>query len=321
MRRRNFLLIPLIASVAAVRSAAQAAWPVRVCRFVVPFAAGSALDIPARMIAQRLGSEWGISFVVENRTGAGGWNGAQAVMQAPADGSTLLFTSASVSILPVLQPKLGFDPRKDLLPISLVCDVASVLLVRAASRFTSLPQLMADARSAPGRITYGSGGTGSSNHLAGALFASMAGIELLHVPYRGTAQSLNALYAGEIDLIFAPTLDVLGHVQQGDVRPLATTLPDRLPAMATVPAIAEFVPGYDLSNWFAIFAPARFPEDLRARLVQALTSLRDWPDLQARLAAGAALMRLDGPDPLAKRLADEISRWTRLVAKLGIKTE
>jgi tripartite-type tricarboxylate transporter receptor subunit TctC len=311
----------LVGSFPAFRSEAQTAWPVRLSRFIVPFAPGSALDIPARMIAQRLGGGLGATFIVENRPGAGGGIGAQAAVQAPPDGSTFLFTSSSVSILPALQPNLGLDPRRDLLPVSLVCDVASVLLVRADSRFKSVPQLIAEARSAPGRITYGSGGAGSSNHLAGASFASMAGIDLLHIPYRGTALSLNALYAGDIDLIFAPTLDVMGHVAQGQLRALGTTLPERLPAMADVPAIAEFVPGYAVSNWFAIFAPARLPEDIRSRLVQALASVRDWPDLQERFAAGAALERLDGPDPLAKRLTEDTLRWAQLVEKLGIKLE
>jgi len=305
-----------------LRTEAQSAWPVRVSRFIVPFAPAGALDTPARMLAQRLSGALGVNFIVENRSGAGGAIGAQAVVQAPPDGGTFLFTSSSVAILPALQPNLGFDPQKDLAPVGLVCDVAAVLLVRANSPFTSVPQLITEARSAPGRFTYGSGGVGSSNHLVGASFASMAGIELLHVPYRGTAQTLTGLLAGDIDLMFAPTLDVLGLVGPGGtLRPLGVTLPERLPALPGVPAIAEVVPGYAVSNWFAIFAPARLPEDLRSRLVQALASLRDWPDLQARFAAGAALTRLDGPDPLAKRLAEDTQRWAQLVAKLGIKPE
>jgi tripartite-type tricarboxylate transporter receptor subunit TctC len=303
------------------RSEAQNAWPVHVSRFVVPFAPGSAIDVPARLIAQRLGETLGANFILENRAGAGGGIGAQMVVQAAPDGSILLITSSSVSILPALQPNLGLDPRKDLLPVSLVCDLAAVLLVRAESRFKTVPQLIAEARAAPGRLTYGSGGVGSSNHLAGAAFASMAGIELLHVPYRGTAQSLNAVYAGDIDLIFAPTLDVLGHVRQGTLRALGTSLPERLPGLAGVPAIAEFVPGYAVSNWFAIFAPAKLPEDIGSRLVQALASLRDWPDLQAHFATGLAVPRLDGPGPLAKLLAEDTSRWAQLITKLGIKPE
>ena len=172
----------LIGSCSTAQSEAPADWPVRVSRFIVPFAPAGALDTPARMLAQRLSSELGATFIVENRSGAGGAIGAQVVVQAPPDGGTFLFTSSSVAILPALQPNLGFDPQRDLVPVSLVCDVASVLLVRANSPFTSVPQLIAEAGSAPRRFSYGSGGVGSSNHLVGASFASMAGIEMLHVP-------------------------------------------------------------------------------------------------------------------------------------------
>jgi tripartite-type tricarboxylate transporter receptor subunit TctC len=320
VRRREFLLSALTAGLTAGRSNAENAWPVGVSRFIVPFAPGGALDAPVRMLAQRLSANLGSTFIVENRSGAGGAIGAQAVVQAQPDGGTLLFTSSSVAILPALQPNLGFDPQRDLTPVSLVCDVASVLLVRANSPLTSVPKLITEARSAPGRITYGSGGVGSSNHLVGALFASMAGIELLHVPYRGAAPVLNGLLAGDIDLMFVPTLDVLGLMAPGGtLRPLGVTMPERLLALPLVPAIAEFVPGYTASNWFAIFAPARLSEDLRTRLVQPLAALRDWPELQKHFAAGAALMRLDGPDPLAKRLAEDTQRWAQLIAKLGIK--
>ena len=321
MRRRDFLLSAAMAGLYASSAGAQGAWPARVSRFVVPFAAGSALDLPGRMIAQRLSGDLGATFIVENRTGAGGAVGAQAVVQSPADGSALLFTSSSVAILPALQSNVGFDPLRDLLPVSLVCDVPAALLVRPDSRFTSVPQLIAEARSAPGKLTYGSRGVGASNHLAGASFASMANVDMLHVPYRGTAQTLNALYAGDVDLIFALTLDVLGHVSQGTLRTLGVTLPQRLPSLPDVPAIAEFVPGYTVSNWFAIFAPARLPEEVRTRFVQALAALRDWDELKARFAAGAAVPRMDGPEPLAKRMVEDTERWTQLIKRLGIKPE
>jgi tripartite-type tricarboxylate transporter receptor subunit TctC len=319
MNRRAFLVASLLGSLPAIARAEG--WPVPVARFIVPYAPGSALDIPARLIAERLNASLGATFIVENRAGAGGAVGAQAVVQAPADGSAFLFTSSSVSILPALQPHLGFDPARDLMPISLVCDVPSALLVRNESRFKAVSDVIEAARAAPGKLTYGSGGVGSSNHLAGAAFASLAGIDLVHVPYRGTGQTLNALYAGEIDLMFAPTLDVLGHIKQGRLRAIGTTLAERVPAMADVPAIAETVPGYAVSNWFAIFAHAGLPADLRSRLVDALARLRDWPDLKKRFDEGAAVARLDGPEPLAARLAEDTKRWAALIAKLGIKPE
>src|SRR5712691_852133 len=320
-RRMALLLLATAWSVPARLGQAEEAWPVSVTRFVVPFAAGGALDVLARIIAERLTREMGATFLVESRPGAGGAIGAQTVVRAPPDGSTLLFTSSSVSILPALNPNLGFDPLHDLLPVSVVCDLPPVLLVRADSRFASLRELVAEARSAPGRLNYGSGGVGSANHLAGASFASMAGIDMVHIPYGGKGQTLNALYGGHVDLIFAPTLDVLGHVREGRLRALGVGMPERVPALADVPAIAEVVPGYAAPNWFAIFAPARLPESARTRLVQALASLRDAPELRARLDAGAALLRLDGPEPLAKRMAEEVPRWTQLIAQLGIKPQ
>ncbi len=323
MRRRDFLRFALAggAAAAAAPAAAQSPWPAHTARFIVPFAAGGAIDIPARLIADRLSRDLAASFIVENRPGAGGAIGAQAVVQWPPDGSGFLFTSSSVAILPGLRQNLGFDPQHDLMPISVACDLPTALLVPAKSRFVSVAQIIAEARKKPGQLTYGSGGVGSSNHLAGASFASTAGIDLLHVPYRGTSQVLNAIYAGQLDMMFAPTLETLGYVKQGALRALGVATPQRVPALPDVPAIAEIVPGYTVSNWFAIFAPARLPDDMRARFVQALAALRDWPDLQARLAAGAATVRLDGPAPLAKRLADETAQWAALIKKLGIKAE
>ena len=300
---------------------ADEAWPVPVTRFIVPFSAGGALDVLARIISERLSRELHATFLVESRPGAGGAIGTHDVVRAPTDGSTLLFTSASVAILPAMNPNLGFDPLHELLPVSLVCDVPPVLLVRADSRFTGLRELIIQGRSAPGHLSYGSGGVGSSNHLAAAYFASRAGIEMVHIPYGGTAQTLNALYGGQIDLIFAPTFDVLSHVREGRLRALGVAMPERVPALPDVPAIAEFVPGYAAPNWFAIFAPAGLPESIRMRLQHVLASLRDAPDLRARFDAGAALPRLDGPEPLAARMAEEVPRWMQLVAQLGINQQ
>jgi tripartite-type tricarboxylate transporter receptor subunit TctC len=321
MRRRTFILSALASGLAGVSARAQTAWPAHTARFIVPFAAGGALDIPARLIADRLSRDLAASFIIENRPGAGGAIGAQAVVQWPPDGSGLLFTSSSVAILPALRQNLGFDPRRDLVPLSIVCDTPTALLVSAKSRFASVAQVIAAARANPGKLTYGSGGVGSSNHLAGASFANSAGINLLHVPYRGAAPALNAIYAGQIDVIFAQTLETLGYVEQGALRALGVAAPQRLPTLPDVPAIAEFVPDYAVSNWFAMFAPAHLPDDLRTRFVAALAALRDWPDLRDRLTAGAAVVRLDGPEPLARRLADDTANWAALIKKLGIKPE
>jgi len=199
--------------------------------------------------------------------------------------------------------------------------VPSALLVRADSRFGSLEQLLAFARANPGVLTYGSGGVGSANHLAGALFAAQAGIDLTHVPYRGVSQAVNAIYTGEIDLIFGSTLEVLAHARQGRGRLLGVTMPQRVPGIKGVPAIAEQVPGYAAPNWFSMFAPKGMPQGATDRLLAELAVLRDDADLKARLAAGEAIMRMDGPAPLAARLSEEVVKWRALIARSNIRTE
>ena len=316
---RRALMAGVLAAPTTLR--AQDAWPVRQARIVIPFAAGGPQDIPARVIAEKLSQRLGATFIIDNRPGAGGGLGAQHAAKSAPDGATLLFISASISIIPTLQPALGFDPQRDLAPLTIVCDVPSGLLVRAESEFQSLAQLLAAARANPGKLTYGSGGVGSANHLAGALFAAQAGIELTHVPYRGVSQAVNAIYTGEIDLIFGSTLEVLAHARQGRGRLLGVTMPERVPGIEGVPAIAEQVPGYAAPNWFSMFAPKGMPPAATERLLAELALLRDDPDLKARLSAGEAIMRMDGPAPLAARLSEEVVKWRELIARTKIRTE
>jgi tripartite-type tricarboxylate transporter receptor subunit TctC len=320
LHRRGLLaLLPALTAPGLLR--AQDAWPVRQVRIVIPFAAGGPQDPPARIIAEKLSHRLGCTIIVDNRPGAGGGLGAQQVAQAAPDGATLLFISSSISIIPTLQQALRFDPIRDLAPVSLVCDVPAALLVRADSRFESLAAVLAAARAAPGLLTFASGGVGSANHLAGALFAALAGIEMTHVPYRGISQAVTAIYSGEIDLIFGSTLEVLAHAREGRARLLGTTMPARLPETPEVPAIAEQVPGYAAPNWFSMFAPRALPQPLLGRLVAELASLRRDADMAARLAAGAAQIRLDGPRPLAERLAEEVEKWRGVINVAGIRAE
>jgi tripartite-type tricarboxylate transporter receptor subunit TctC len=300
---------------------AQEPWPARTVRFVVPQAAGSPMEIPGRIIADRLSRRLGANVIIESRPGAGSGLGTQHVAQSPPDGSVFLVTSAAISTVALLQPNLGFDPMRDLDPVSIICDVPSGLLVRADSRFTSARQLLEHAKANPGDLTYASGGVGSANHLAGALFAAMAGVELVHVPYRGVSQAVNAIYTGDIHLIFGSTLELLQHVRQGRARILGVTMPERVPALPDIPAIAELVPGYAAPNWFSIWAPKNMPPALMQRFVAELAAVREAPELQARLAEGAATMRLDGPGPLAARLAEEVPKWRRLIAEANIRPD
>ena len=324
MRRREALLGAVsLAGLAGTRRAQAEgdAWPVRQVRIVIPFAAGGPQDIPARIIADRLSQKLGATFVVENRPGAGGGLGAQQVARAAPDGATLLFISASISILPTLQPALNFDPVRDLEPLTTVVDLPAGLMVREDSPFRTLDDLLAYARANPGRLHYGSGGVGSANHLTTALFASMAGIELTHVPYRGVSQAVNAIYSGEIQLVFGSSIEVLQHVQQGRARLLGVTTTERIAPLPEVPAIGERVPGYAAPNFFSMYAPKGFPPALRDRLVAELATLRGDPQLKERMDAAAGIIRLDGPGPLAARLPEEIAKWRGLIEHASIKPD
>ena len=307
------LAMPAVAQVAP--------WPVRQARIIIPFAAGGPLDVPARIVADRLSQRLGATFVVENRGGAGGGLGAQQVARAAPDGATLLFISASIATISALQPALNFNPIRDLDPLSIIVDLPAGLLVRADSPLRSLDDLLVQARANPGRLTYGSGGVGSANHLTAALFASMANIDLMHVPYRGVSQAVNAIYSGEIDLVFGSSIEVLPHAQQGRGRLLGVTTEQRLPQMPDVPAISEKVPGYAAPNFFSMFAPKGFPPPLRDRVVAELALLREDAQLKDRMAAAAGLIRLDGPQVLAARLSSEMQKWQELILRANIRPE
>ncbi len=322
MDRRQALLMAggvLVAPLAAPMVAhAQDAWPVRQVKIIIPFAAGGPQDVPARIIADKLSRRMGTTFFIENRPGVGGGLGAQAVAQSAPDGATLLFISSSIAILPTLQRQLNFDPIRDLSPLTVVCDLPAGLMVRGDSRFADLPGLLAAARAEPGRLTYGSGGVGSANHLAGAQFGALANIDIVHVPYRGVSQAVNAIYTGEIDFVFGSSVEVLGHYRQGRARLLGMTLSTRVPAVPEVPAIAEHVPGYAAPNWFAMFAPKGMPAPMMQRLVTELTALKNDEDLNGRLASAAAIIRMDGPEALTAQLTAEIPRWRTVIQRAGI---
>jgi tripartite-type tricarboxylate transporter receptor subunit TctC len=319
MQRRQALLLAAGAMAAPSLIHAQEAWPVRQVRIIIPFAAGGPQDVPARIIADRLSRRMGATFIVENRPGVGGGLGAQQVARSEPDGATLLFISSSIAILPTLQAQLNFDPLRDLAPLTVVCDVPAGLMVRADSRFADLPALLAAARAQPGILTYGSGGVGSANHLAAAQFGALANVDITHVPYRGVSQAVNAIYTGEIDFVFGSTIEVLAHYRQGRARLLGMTLPNRVPAVPEIPAIAEFVPGYAAPNWFAMFAPKALPEALHGRLVAELLAMRNDEDLLNRLNTAAAIMRMDGPAALTAQLSAEIPRWREVIQRAGIR--
>ncbi|WP_198374309.1 Bug family tripartite tricarboxylate transporter substrate binding protein [Neoroseomonas rubea] len=320
MRRRDLAALGL-ASIAPRIARAQDPWPNRPIRLVIPFAAGGPIDTVGRLIGERLRDRLGQPFVIENRTGAGGSIGLRSVVQSPPDGYAFVLTSSSLAILPAIYANLGFDPRSDLTPVSLVAEIATTIVVRADHRFASLQALVEEARARPGTVTYGTSGIGSSNHLSGAMLAATAQIDIVHVPYRGAAQAMNALYSRDIDLVFASTVETLSHAREGRARILAITTAQRIPALPDVPAAMETVPGYIAPNWFAIAAPKGLPTPILDRVSAELAALRTDPDFRSRFERLGAEPLMSAPGILTARLAEDVPTWQRVAAAAGIRPE
>ncbi|CAH0279923.1 tripartite tricarboxylate transporter substrate binding protein [Roseomonas sp. CECT 9278] len=321
MRTTRRGVLVAAAGLATLPGAARAqAWPTRPVRFIIPFAAGGPVELPARFLAERLTQTLGQPVLVEARPGAGGALGIQAVLAAN-DGHTLLFTTSSVVILPALMRNPGFDPQQDLVPVSMVSDAPMALLARTDWPVRDLADLLAQARARPGHFSFGSSGAGSTTHLGGELLKVRAGIDLLHVPYRGAGQAVNALYAGDTDLLVTGLIETLRHVRDGRLRAIAVTSATRSPVLPDVPAIAELVPDYAMSIWYGIFAPRGTPAEVVERIARELAPQRSGNRLAEQMTASGAALLLDGPAPLAARVAREVPQWKALVAAARIPVE
>lgn len=292
-------------------------WPSKPVRIMVPFAAGSPLDLPARAIAEQLSDVLSRPVIVENRGGAGGAVGTQAVIAAN-DPHFMMLTTGAVAIHPALVRNPIFDPFLDLKPITLVLDSSLVLVVRQESPFLDLASLLRHARSNPGRVSYGTSGVGATTHLATALFAHRASIELLHVPFRGTSPATAALLGGDIDMMITSTNEGMQHISGGRVRALGVTSTAPLPMLPGVAPISSLVPGYEASIWYAMLGPRSMPDAVVDRLVTGMAPLRHGSQLQQRLAAIGATLRLDGPAPLTERLRQEVPQWRELGQASGL---
>ena len=307
----------------AVSGLATAAFPDKPIRLIVPFPAGGAADVMARGMAQRLGQELGQQIVIDNRGGAGGTTAAEAAAKSPADGHTLFFgTMGTHAINPALYSKLRYDPVKDFAPISLTHITPRVLVVGPSMRAKNIAELIAIARSKPGTLTYGSAGNGSSSHLSGALFETLAGVDLLHVPYKGSSPLLVDVLAGRVDMTFDSYTVYEEHIKAGRVRPLGVTSKARMGALPQVPTIAESgLDGYDVSNWLGVFAPAGTPKDVLATLHAALGRAMATPELRAQLVALGIEPTFGPPEDFAALIRAELPKWAAIVKKSGATVE
>ncbi|WP_440108341.1 tripartite tricarboxylate transporter substrate binding protein [Acidovorax sp. BL-A-41-H1] len=301
----------------------DAAWPSKPIKWVVPFPPGGAMDVIARTLGEKAARELGQAVVVENRPGAGGNIGADYVAKQPADGYTIMITSIGMATNRALYPKLTYDPVRDFAPISLLAVVPNVLVVNAANTSDrSVKDVVARAGKEPGRLTYASAGNGTSIHLAGEVFASMAGVQMTHIPYKGSGPAVTDMLGGQVDLMFDSITSARPHIQSGKLRALAVTTARRSPALPDVPTVAEAgVPGYEVSPWFAVFARTGTPPEVIARLNKVLNDAMKQPETLRKLEGVGAEPIGSTPQELATHLNRELERWGKLIQQRNIRAD
>jgi tripartite-type tricarboxylate transporter receptor subunit TctC len=321
--RRHFL--HLAAGAAALPAVSHTGWaqsyPTRPVRLIVGFAPGGPNDIVARLIGQWLSERLGQQFVVENRAGAGGNIGTEAVANAPPDGYTLLLVDSSNTINPTLYDKLNFNFIRDIAPVAGIMRGPLVMAVHPTFPAKTVLEFIAYAKANPGTISMASGGIGTSSHLAGELFKATAGIDMVHVPYRGTAPALADLLGGQVQVMFGNMLASIAHVRDGRLRALAVTTTSRSEALPDVPAVGDFVSGYEASAWQGIGAPRNTPNEIVERLnTETNTGLAD-PKMRARLADLGGTAFGSTPREFGNLIAEDTDKWGKVIRAANIKAE
>ncbi len=310
----------LAGALAATSPAVAQDYPRRPIELVVPFVAGGTTDNIARLVAQRFGESWGQTVVVNNRPGGGSTIGTNVVAKAAPDGYTLLVTTIAFAITAGLQ-KLPYDPVNDFAPITELASLPLMLVVHDSLPATNLKEFIALAKARPRALDYASSGAGTSPHLAAEMFKSAAGVDLVHVPYKGNAEAMNALLGAHVKIYFALVPAALQHVRAGTLRALAVTTETRLPYLPDVPTIAEQgFPGYEISSWQGAFAPAGTPSDVVGKINGELIRMLGQPAIRARMSREGADPVGSTPEAFAQRVRDEIIKWGKVIKAAGIQT-
>jgi tripartite-type tricarboxylate transporter receptor subunit TctC len=323
MRKTLAMLIGATMLAIATLSSAQApTYPDKPIRIVVPFPVGGIADTFGREIGRKLTEAWGQPVVIDNRTGAGGNIGADIVAKSPPDGYTLVIGNIGTHAVNVsLFPSMPFDPIKDFTPIVHVLDAEGLLVVNPSIMATTVPELIALARSPPGKLSYGSGGVGTTSHLAGELFKSMTKVDIVHVPYKGNVPAIADLLGGQTSMAFATMPTVLPHVRAGKLRPLAVLGAVRSPALPDVPTVAESLPGFEVSNWIGLFGPAGMPPAIVAHLNAEVQKIMRSPEIQNRLETEGAKFIPMTPEQFAMFQKAEIGKWAKTIKDANIKVD
>jgi tripartite-type tricarboxylate transporter receptor subunit TctC len=321
--RRRFLQLAAgaVALPALPRSVWAQAWPSRPVRIIVGFAAGGAADISARLMAQWLSERLGQSFVVENRVGAGGNIATEAVATASPDGYTLLLVNPGAAINVSLYEKLSFEFLRDIAPVAGIIRVPNVMGVNPSVPARTVPEFIAYAKANPDKVNMGSAGSGSSSHISGELFKLMTGVRMVHVPYRGAAPALTDLIAGQVQVLFNAVASSIEYIKADKLRVLAVTTAARSEALPDVPAVADFVPGYEASNWWGIGAPRNTPAAIVDKLNAEINAALADPKIKARLADLGGMALAGSPADFGRLIADETEKWGKVIRAANIKPE
>jgi tripartite-type tricarboxylate transporter receptor subunit TctC len=321
--RRQFLHLAAgaVALPAVSRIACAQAYPTRPVRLIVGFTPGSAPDIVARLMGQWLSERLGQQFLVENRPGAGGNIGTEVVVRAPADGYTLLLVGAPNAINTTLYDKLSFNFLRDIAPVAGISRERIVMVVHPSFPAKTVPEFIAYAKASPGKVAMASPGNGSSPHVSGELFKMMAGIEMIHVPYRGGGQVMTDLIAGQVQVSFIGLSVAIEHIRSGKLRALAVTAATRSEVLPDIPTVGDFVPGYEASAFWGIGAPRNTPGEIVDKLNKEINASLSDPQLSRRLAEGGGTVFAGSPADFGKFIDDETEKWAKVIKFASIKPE
>lgn len=323
-QRRRLAILGGALGVAAVlpgRASAQS-YPARPVRMIVPFPPGGPVDTTARAIAPNLSNALGQPVIVENRAGAGGIVGAEIASKAPADGYTVFVCAIHHAVLPGLRSSLPYDVEKDFAPVTSAANYPVILVAHPTVPVRNVAELITYAKQNPGRLAYGSSGNGGGTHLAGELFASMAGVDLLHVPYKGSAPAMADLVGGQVQLMFADGTSALPQIRGGRVRALGIASPKRSPLLPDLPTIAESgVPGYEAYSWAGILVPSGTPADTVARLNAEIVKVLNTPEVRQRMIDAGSEAAPSTQEQFARMLRGEINKWARVIRERNIQPD
>lgn len=323
MTVKPLLALVLAGSAALAAPLAQAdTWPSKPVKILFGFPAGSATDVIARTVGQKLSDKWGQPVVIENRPGAGGNLGSELAARAPADGYTIFFGTVANAISVSLYSKLNYDYLKDFTPITLVATTPLVLVANPSSPVKNVAELVAHAKSNPGKLNFGSGGVGTSNHLAGEMFKSATGTDLVHVPYKGTPAAYNDMFGGQVALMWDNIVAVTNHIKNGKLKPLAVTSAQRAASLPEVPTMAEAgLPGFEAVSWIGALVPTGTPQPVVDRIHADLVAVLRMPEVREKLAASGAVVVGNTPEQFAAWNRNEIAKWSKAVKDSGAKAE